>query len=372
VDNNKSIFVGREDWIRSIVESGQSHVIYGGRRIGKSSLLKAIEGELNKESVTAIYIDLEGARSLKEGITATQDILGRLEIDEPCESFTDFHKLITRYFVKNPSKKVMILFDELDPYIRERRKNKESHMLIETCRNLFSENRSNIRFVMAGFIELWKQLRGDGDISGQQNPYKNFLVDRGELTALQSSEAQKIVKEGFQDILGYQISDLSIPRRIVDATTGHPAFVQKFCERLFDHLHKLGAEGNELTLRDIELVRDESGPLSFTSFVVETLGLNINNLSQLLVYLIAAEKKEQFGVDDIYSVLKSYHNFPQLTKDRISESVQELLITGVFSTAANQNFYKFSVPSYSKLLRQYDLTDRDYLDNLIQRYTQEN
>lgn len=370
VDNDKSIFVGREDWIRAIIESGQSHVIYGGRRIGKSSLLKAIEGELHKAGVMAIYIDLEGARSLREGISAAQDILERLEIYEACENFADFHKLITKYFVKNPGKKVMILFDELDPYIRERRKNKEPHMLIETCRNLFTENRSNIRFVMAGFIELWKQLRGDSDISGQQNPYKNFLFDRGELTALQSSEAQKIVKEGFQDILGYQITDLSIPRRIVDATTGHPAFVQKFCERLFDHLHKLGTSGSELQLRDVDFVRDESGPLSFTSFVVETLGLNINNLSQLIVYLIAAEKKEQFTVDDIYIVLKSYDDFPLLTKDRISESVHELLITGVFSTAANQNFYKFSVPSYSNLLRQYDLTDKNYLDNLIQRYTQ--
>jgi hypothetical protein len=369
VDNDKSIFVGREDWIRSIMESGQSHAIYGGRRIGKSSLLKAIEGELNRSGVTAIYIDLEGARSLKEGITAAQDILTRLEIHEPCESFTDFHTLLTKHFQKNPEHKVVILFDELDPYIRERRKNKEPHTLIDTCRNMFSEYRSNIRFVMAGFIELSKQLRGDGDISGQQNPYKNFLHDRGPLAALRSSEAQRIVKQGFQDTLGFNIADPSIPRRIVEATTGHPAFVQKFCERLFNRLHGLGADVTEVQLRDVDLVRDESDPLSFTSFVVETLGLNLNKLSQIVVYLLAANNIEEFSVDSIYSILNEY-DVSSLVKEKIHESVQELLITEVFSTAAAQGVYKFSVPSYAKLLRQYEVADKDYILNLIQKYNQ--
>jgi hypothetical protein len=367
VDNDKSIFVGREDWIQSIVESGQSHAIYGGRRIGKSSLLKAIEGKLNRSGITAVYIDLEGARSLKEGITAAQDILERLEIYEPCSSFTDFHKHLTKHFQKYPEQKVVILFDELDPYIRERRKNKEPHTLIETCRNLFSEHRSNIRFIMAGFIELWKQLRGDGDISGQQNPYKNFLHDRGPLAALRSSEAQRIVKEGFQDTLGFNITDPTIPRRIVDATTGHPAFVQKFCERLFNRLHGLGPDVSEVQLRDVDFVKDESDPLSFTSFVVETLDLNLNKLSQIVVYLLAANNKEQFSVDDIYSILTDYE-VSSLTKEKIYESVRELSITGVFSTATTQNIYKFSVPSYAELLRQYEVADKDYILNLIQKY----
>lgn len=367
VDNNKSIFVGRDDWIRSIVESGQSYAVYGGRRIGKSSLLKALEGELGKADIKSIYIDLEGARSLNEGITAAQDILERLGINEDCNTLSDFHRLLTKYFQKNPDSRVVVLFDELDPYIRERRKNNENHTLIETCRNLFSEHRSNVRFVMAGFIELWKQLRGDTDISGQQNPYKNFLHDRGALAALQSSDAQKIVKEGFQETLGFKIQDPAIPRKIIDITTGHPAFVQKFCERLFHRLHSLGPEATEVQLRDVESVKDETGVLSFTNFVVETLDLNLNNLSQLVVYLMAATKKEVFSVDDINGELASFEIL-KLTREKIHESVQELLITGVFSTADNQYTYKFSVPSYAELLRQYDLTDKNYITNLIEKY----
>ena len=367
VDKDKSIFVGREDWIRSIVESGRSHAIYGGRRIGKSSLLKAVERELNKNGVTSVYIDLEGGRSRKEGINAAQDILERLEIYDTCETFTDFQRLLTKHFQKNPERKVVILFDELDPYIRERRRNKEPHTLIDTCRNLFQEHRSNIRFIMAGFTELWKQLRGDGDFVDQQNPYMNFLYDRGPLAALQSSEAQKIVKEGFQETLGFKISDSSIPRRIVDITTGHPAFVQKFCERLFNRLHSLGSDITEVQLRDIEFARDEPGLLSFTRFVVETLDLNLNNLSQIIVYLLAANNGEKFGVDDISALLSDY-GVSNLPKEKIHESVQELLITGVLSSATTQNSYKFSVPSYANLLRQYDLTDTDYLLNLIQKY----
>jgi hypothetical protein len=365
VDKDKSIFVGREDWIRSIVESGRSHAIYGGRRIGKSSLLKAVERELNKTGVTCVYIDLEGARSLKEGISAAQDILERLEIYDTCESLTDFQRLLTKHFQKNPERKVVILFDELDPYIRERRRNKEPHTLIDTCRNLFQEHRSNIRFIMAGFTELWKQLRGDGDFIDQQNPYMNFLYDRGPLAALQSSDAQKIVKEGFQETLGFKISDPSIPRRIVDITTGHPAFVQKFCERLFNHLHSMGSDITEVQLRDVEFVKDEAELLSFTRFVVETLDLNLNNLSQIIVYLLAANNGEDFNVDDIYSLLHDF-GISKLTKEKIHESVQELLITGVLSTS--QNRYKFSVPSYANLLRQYDLTDTHYLLNLIEKY----
>jgi hypothetical protein len=367
VDKEHNIFVGRDDWLNRLVRSDQSYAIYGGRRIGKSSLLKAVANELQASGAKAIYKSFEGADAKAGGLPTAQYIVRALGLTHNCTSFVEFKQAINAYFAQAPEARVVILLDELDPYIRERRKANEAHEFIETCRSLFQEHRRNIRFIMAGFIELWRHLRGEGGIVGPQNPYKNFLEDPDLLPNLPTAEAQEIVREGFQRVLGIRLAEPTIPLRVVEATASHPAFVQKFCERLQDHLHRRSVD--ELHLSDVEIVREDTGAQAYIHFVVETLDLNLNKLSQILVYLLAFLGGEQFNAQEVYKLAQNYGGLNDISPERVEESCNELFITSVF-TSAGPGRYRFSVPAYPALLRQLEKADRAHLDTLIEKYNQ--
>lgn len=366
VDSEHEIFVGRSDWLRRLVHGNQTYAIYGGRRVGKTSLLKAAERELQANGVNAIYKSFEGVSADFGGLSVAQSIVRELGLDKPCESLPAFKQIINDYFAQHPDHTIVILLDELDAYIGKRHDLGEPHELIEICRNLFQEHRRNIRFVFAGFIELWKHLHNEGDYGGRSSPYSNFIEDPGPLPGLPDDEARKIVQVGFQEELGVRLVSSNIPLKIVEATAGHPAFVQKFCERLHDRLHV--RRTNEIHLSDVDAVREDPDARAYIRFVVETLDLNLNKLSQILVYLLTVDRKDQFTATDVYNLAKSY-GLETVSVEAVDESCRELLITSVFKSNAPGQ-YRFSVPAYPAILSQLEMADRTHLERLINLYQQ--
>src|SRR5262249_53799896 len=152
-------------------------------------------------------------------------------------------------------------------------------------RSLHQEQRGRCRFILAGFIEMWRQLQVKGDLPGQETPWFNFLQHSGPLEGLLDSDAQEIVRQGFQDVLGIQLMSDSIPRQIVEMTTGHPAFIQKFCERV--HVRLYGQQSDRLTAADLKAVFEDRSNENFVWFVNHTLHQNLNRLPRLMVYLLA-------------------------------------------------------------------------------------
>jgi hypothetical protein len=371
VDPDREIFVGRADQIRALVNSDQSHAIYGGRRIGKSSLLNALDRELRSRGVKTAYSSLEGP-SVREhnGIAIGSEILQKLRIGQSCSSLSDFKLQMTSYFLENPDISVVIFLDEVDRYIVARKQDKQPHDLIHICRSLYQEHHGRCRFIMAGFIEMWRQLSGKGGISGQEDPWFNFLQHTGPLEGLPSNDAQAIVRLGFQEILGISFNSDAIPRRIVEATTGHPAFVQKFCERL--HRLLFSQRSDEIREEDVHSVFDDRTGENYLSFVNYTLKQNLNPLPRLVVYLMASEKRETFSVDDVRSVAQSYaEKLGGIEETMWVNSMDELQITSVIKKTQIPYVYQFSVPSYQKILRNFELANQDVVYKLIGEITNE-
>ena len=102
--------------------------------------------------------------------------------------------------------------------------------------------------------------------------------------------------------------------------------------------------------------------------VVETLDLNLNKLSQILVYLLTVDRKDQFTATDVYNLAKSY-GLETVSVEAVDESCRELLITSVFKSNTPGQ-YRFSVPAYPAILRQLEMADRTHLERLINLYQQ--
>lgn len=359
VDSDSEIFVGRRNWLDLLVNSSQSHVIYGGRKIGKSSLLNATAKELQKRGAITAYVSLEG--SADNSVDICTEILQKLNIDYRCQTINDFRIEFQKFLQKNPDRKVIILLDEVDRYITARKD--QSHDLIHTFRAIYQQNHGVVRFIVAGFIETWRHLQRES-IAGQQNPWFNFFNDNGPLTGLDSGEAQAIVRQGFQEILGISLEDLSIPRKIVEYTTGHPAFVQKFCERL--HRRLTDQRRSHLSFEDLEAVFHDRSPRNFLDFVNNTLNQNLNTLSRLAVYLIASHKKDVFSVLDVQKIANSFNPaFGSIAEEYWGKSLDELIVTSVIVRTQEPFTYRFSIPSYPIILNEYDSANSNNIFQLM-------
>ena len=70
VDAYSSIFLGRDTQIEQIVSSASNYAIYGGRRIGKSSVMNAVEKRLTKRGVRVISYDFQGETDVSDAGTS--------------------------------------------------------------------------------------------------------------------------------------------------------------------------------------------------------------------------------------------------------------------------------------------------------------
>jgi hemerythrin superfamily protein len=372
VNSETNIFVGRTTLIDAFVNDGTHHAIYGGRKIGKSSLMHAISKAFQKNGATTAYISLEG--NAADEVVICTEILQKLKNGSVCESISDFRKKLGGYLLSCNST-VVILLDEMDKYISARKKDGEPHNLISNFRGLSEEFDGKLIFFAAGFLGLWKQLNSKVE-SGIDNPYYNFFDhSKGALTVMDADDAEKIVRQGFLEILGYKFEQQEIPRKIVQYTSGHPAFVQKFCERL--HRHVSERRETVITEKDLgEVFRGRQNG-NYLDFVNATLTQNLNDLSQLVVFFLALDKntKERgsrsstefsFSLNDVVALARSYEkDLSTINDDMWDTCIEELLVTSIIKKSTIPNKYEFYVPAYLEILQEYDAANQDNIYSLI-------
>lgn len=345
VDSYSSIFVGREPHIEQIVSSASNYAIYGGRRIGKSSVMNAIEKRLIKKGVQVVSHDFQGEEDVNDGVTA-QKIARKLKIETLFLEHGDFKSAIDFYLDTNPDIEVVLMLDEIDKYIVE---NPTRHTIIETCRAMSDRHPGQFRVIIAGFMKLYDCLQGKSPYTPSSDPWQRMFNDKL-LNNLTPENAEGIVKEGFLNILGWEFENRSIPLRIVELTGGHPAFVQALCQRLQE---KVGPRNDRIVkLDDIQVVFNDRHPNeSFIAFVRNTLKMNLDPIGRYLIVWLASESKDASGFT--WKEILDYASLSEVSipEKLLEESVRRLVVTNVIREIAPE-IYEFSVPDYPRILNQ--------------------
>jgi hypothetical protein len=274
--------------------------------------------------------------------------------------FTEYaHRVAAEKPDKLERREVVVFLDEVDRYITGcREAGQRSHTLIHVLRSLHQELHGKARFVMAGAIELWRQLNGRSDIPGAETPWANF-GEHIALGALNAADARAIVNTGFCDVLGIGVAE-GVDRQIVENTTGHPAFVQFYCDKLHKRLHQ--RNGDLLTMEDVVQAFKDRRSDSFVTYARDTLSLNLGDLTRLSVYLLAIERCDRFGPADLSRLAPGYQVPAEMPWP---QCLDELQMTGVIR--AEGGVYRFSVPTYPELLRQMEQSLQDDVAQLIEK-----
>jgi hypothetical protein len=356
VDSRTAIFVGRDNLINNIINSGVNYPIYGGRRIGKSSLLKAVEQRLIRKNVQVVSYTLEGDRDLSD-LAVCNQLAEKIGLYKVLRDGVEFKSALLDYLDMFPEKTIVIILDEVDRYIQV---NDKRHTMIEAFRAASDRFGNRFRVLIAGFMELFDCLSGRGPYSQTSDPWRRMLDNEGPLGNLTSINAEGIVKEGFLSILGWEFENRAIPQYIVERTGGHPAFVQEFCLKILERVRQRG--DCLVRVNDVDAVFDDNDPKhSFIAYVRETLEMNLDALGRYLVVMLASKPEKSLGFtwDEICDLANSTK--PPIPEEKLRRSLEYLIVTSVVHEVS-KNVYEYTVPDYPKILER--LGDTAHLDEL--------
>jgi len=228
-------FVGRTDILEGVKEqlrSPQQHaiVLYGQRRIGKTSILRELEAKLSKDNCQVIYFDLMGraASPLQTVLSElAEKICSKLAVKQPELGKIEFHAWLAS--IVNEDKfthsSLVILFDEFDsidaPYAEQAR-DEFFHYLRE---KLLPVTPQKLKFIFAIGRNI-SDFQSALVLLRTMNSYHVSLLNRRETEKLiRLSESNNSLRWSRAAI-----------EKIWELTHGHSYLTQLLCSTIFDQL----------------------------------------------------------------------------------------------------------------------------------------
>jgi hypothetical protein len=314
-DVTGSMFVGRRDVLKKFSAPNGPTILYGGRKLGKSSIFRQLQRDFENRADRwgqniAVYIN---AINVVDGMGIKHTLLpeivhtlnhalvvrgfkGEAEALEvyisPENGLTSdqFSGHIRNLLRKLPRHRFLLLIDEADSLLQYL--NVGTDALLDPSKRLGWEFRALIQ-ESGGRFDV--RFAGFQDISRvtqiTTGPFYNFRPGQAQypLSVLPPNEARELVRRPLQ-LLDVIFSDDSLVELILDYTGQHPALIQEFCRLLYKQVRSSrGGSPLKVTPSDVETVWKDP---EFRRDVVRAIHLNVETrntkpekILRLLLYL---------------------------------------------------------------------------------------
>ncbi|MFM6122456.1 MAG: ABC transporter substrate-binding protein [Sphaerospermopsis kisseleviana] len=232
-------FFGREDLFSliadSILQNAQLTLLYGQRRIGKSSILNLIPKKISDDEFIFINFDFQDKEKLSNNQILSdiaQKILEKLELPQDNndvlehlaeniqQDFQTFHReFLPQVYLNIGNKKIVLLWDEFD-VLTERENEQETGRFLEYIIHLLNiDQRLFIIPVVGRHINRLKTL-------------VSFLrqATHKEIALLDKESTQKLITQPAEGILTYQPETIDT---IFNICAGSPYFTQLICHTIY-------------------------------------------------------------------------------------------------------------------------------------------
>jgi tetratricopeptide (TPR) repeat protein len=258
------LFVGRESLISRILETihHNSVLIYGERRIGKTSLLHHLKRRLEALQDPAyeffpVFIDLEGTAQEDFFATMAADLFDELGPrlpgvtgPTPAEDGSYGYRELVRDLSRvarglagttDRKVKIVLLMDEVDQL------NSYHPRVNQSLRKLFMKGfAENLVAVMSGI-----SIRREWGM--ESSPWYNFFEEI-EIGSLEDRHAEHLVREPIKGVFRL---DPAVVERILELSGRKPYAIQKLCAALVNRSHESGSR--RITVEDVDSLAAGAG-----------------------------------------------------------------------------------------------------------------
>ncbi len=288
------MFVGRADEIRKIVGLDSGFLVYGGRRLGKTALLRYVQSREHDPSNerVCVYVSLyeTEAKSIWQLASAHMtDIFGPGREVHDGEMFCG---RIEQWLAKNPKRRVLLLVDEANTFVSE--DERKQFGTFRQLQGLMTRTGRRFKVVLAGLQNIARMVR-----NSENSPVSH--VDRdvlriGPLMGRDAADAERLVTRPLSG-MGVTFENRDDVWRILSACNYYPVLIQLFCKNLVRTLRERARTERRIVRQvDAETVskvlEDKSTLRDIKEAFDKTLKLDQGRY-ELLTYVVAQHVVER-------------------------------------------------------------------------------
>ncbi|MCQ9184295.1 AAA family ATPase [Streptomyces sp. IBSBF 2953] len=345
----EEMFYGRDTELDEVLSTTGEQVVFGGRGLGKSALLKAAGRKYEAQ--------LHGARlslliSLDSTFTGTNapssvvwDRIGRRLLER--EEFTPSRKVksgsvLTREHVLadiqewlrvDPKRRLLIMLDEADGFFES-----DSPQFTETrfLRDLGADTGDRVKVVFAGLHSVQRYAK-----IAENSPFGHLSQNPTAIGPLPPQDAVDLLTKPLE-ALGYRFEEPALVHRILGHCSYQPFLLQMFAHRLVQTLHgkRTGSASGPpytITRADVETVQsDKDLRFSITEAFHDTLRLDAR---YNVIANVVAHHAHHYGLDSRLSQVQLreectywwHEGFENLDTDRFRAYLSEMEGLGVLA-----------------------------------------
>jgi hypothetical protein len=233
------MFFGRSAMARELQRPEGSCLLYGGRQLGKSALLKHVARQYHRPkrnqyaSVTDVKLlgDPLSGQSIDVVWYKLRDSfkeLGLLSSRIKTESPDEIERYIRECMKEDDTVRVLIMFDEADNLLDA--DSRQNFKITERLRSLMVDTERRFKVVFAGLHNV-QRFQG---IPNQPLAHFGRPILVG---PLEPKAAQELIRLPME-ILGFRFENETGPLRILSYTNYHPGLIQLFCLELLNKMKK--------------------------------------------------------------------------------------------------------------------------------------
>ena len=268
------MFVGRRDETANLMDAVGSCIVFGGRQLGKSALLRHVHRENHdpEKSIYVVYLDVDDLGTDSQGHNAMIAVFWRRVYDEllrynavpelPQKVVTKDNRLvdvvpnsISTCLFENPEMRIVLLLDETDDLLDC--DSSRDFALVRRLRGLMANSERRFKVVFAGLQSVQRYY------NWKNHPFAQ-LGEELVVNPLPPSAAQDLIIRPLR-ALGFAFENSRLVLRILSQTNYHPGLIQiigyRLLENLFDKWQRQDTVGpiRPITADDVLGVeRDES------------------------------------------------------------------------------------------------------------------
>ena len=372
------MFIGRTEELRRIEGSSADqadsvNLIYGGRQLGKTALLKKAFSDVDRvEDRRAVYVDLinrnsQGAARAFSQALADAGILPENAVTPEWDILIDAIRGRMRQDAE-PIRYLLVMLDEADDFIKDIAR--ERYYPIVELKKLQEAMPDRFKFVIAGTHDIVRFHRASALSENTGIPHLKSLP----VKPFSKQEAFQLLKEPLA-YLGFVIEDDDQATQIVAQTNYFPGLIQLYCQKLVDSLRNVDYGGfTEADAPPYRVSNDLIGRvLADNHFIFEIrkkfeMTIELEKMYYLIALLLChlsydSPKKIGYTVKDIFRAARELDvkSFFAWKEEQVDAFLDELCDLNMLRRESPHT-YAFASDNFRYILG----SDSEILDRLIE------
>jgi hypothetical protein len=388
------MFFGRRRERERLWDPRGAHLLYGGRQLGKTALLRALEREHHnpERGIVVKWIDLkeEGighARAADEIWTTIAATLREFQIVRGSPGVGTLKQQIEDWLRRDTKRRILLLLDEADAFLRAdattASREQEGFDHVSRLTAIMNATNGQFKVVFAGLHNVQRTARNvNSRLAHLGEPLCIGPLFGGDAISAEAKAALALVCDPLE-ALGLLFESQDLPLRILAHTNWYPSLTQLFCRELYEHilasrrLHEQAVQAPPYVIRSRD-IDDAYRIQGLRDGILERfrITLDLDRRYRVIALCIAAQSvrdrvhgiREGFSLEWIrgqclywwargFSEARSHESFRSLLDEMVGLGVLRLV---------QRDHYALRNPNVLNLLGNQEEIDRDLEDAITQ------